>query len=246
MTLKDLSLCKFHLARLAYLLVFIVQLDKHPGTRLTTTAVEWKDLRVMELNGTGWAVIIGHKRREASPNHNDDTAIPLRLNKPSANSAQQDQLRAVLPLPLHTTSLKPSSLQSIFAALSALSSPYPSTSPSSSSIPPPLPPLVPDLDDLRRELAAATLTAGASGGGANTSTSTTTTTTTQPKTTSDEQVKLDGQREAGDPNGEKADEEGNKELDTEMIYLGITIEDSTVVYYKLSKGIKKPADIPDE
>jgi len=36
------------------------------------------------------------------------------------------------------------------------------------------------------------------------------------------------------------------ELDKEMIYIGIVTSDSTVVYYKLTKGIKKPADIPDE
>jgi hypothetical protein len=36
------------------------------------------------------------------------------------------------------------------------------------------------------------------------------------------------------------------ELDKEMIYMGIVTTDSTVVYYKLTKGIKKPADIPDE
>lgn len=38
----------------------------------------------------------------------------------------------------------------------------------------------------------------------------------------------------------------NDELDAETLYLAITTTDSTVVYYKLSKGIKKPADIPDE
>ena len=36
------------------------------------------------------------------------------------------------------------------------------------------------------------------------------------------------------------------ELDKEMIYMGIVTTDSTVVYYKLTKGIKKPADVPDE
>lgn len=36
------------------------------------------------------------------------------------------------------------------------------------------------------------------------------------------------------------------EIDKEMIYMGIVTSDSTVVYYKLTKGIKKPADIPDE
>jgi PDZ domain-containing secreted protein len=45
----------------------------------------------------------------------------------------------------------------------------------------------------------------------------------------------------------KAEKEITKqELDKEMIYMGIVTSDSTVVYYKLTKGIKKPADIPDE
>ena len=35
-------------------------------------------------------------------------------------------------------------------------------------------------------------------------------------------------------------------LDRSMIYVSIVTADSTVVYYKLTRGIKKPADIPDE
>lgn len=42
------------------------------------------------------------------------------------------------------------------------------------------------------------------------------------------------------------EEKSEVELDKEMIYMGIVTTDSTVVYYKLTKGIKKPADIPDE
>ena len=38
----------------------------------------------------------------------------------------------------------------------------------------------------------------------------------------------------------------NEQLDREMIYVAIVASDSTTVYYKLSKGIKKPADIPDD
>lgn len=34
--------------------------------------------------------------------------------------------------------------------------------------------------------------------------------------------------------------------DPETIYVAIGSTDSTVVYYKLSKGIRKPHDIPDE
>lgn len=45
----------------------------------------------------------------------------------------------------------------------------------------------------------------------------------------------------------KSDTAGiGSEIDKEMIYMGIVTSDSTVVYYKLTKGIKKPADIPDE
>jgi hypothetical protein len=35
-------------------------------------------------------------------------------------------------------------------------------------------------------------------------------------------------------------------LDIETLYMAIVASDSTVVYYKLTKGIKKPADVPDE
>lgn len=36
------------------------------------------------------------------------------------------------------------------------------------------------------------------------------------------------------------------QIDPETIYMAIVTMDSTVVYYRLSRGIKKPADIPDE
>lgn len=36
------------------------------------------------------------------------------------------------------------------------------------------------------------------------------------------------------------------DLDRDLIYMAIVTSDSTVVYYKLAKGIRKPADIPDE
>jgi hypothetical protein len=35
-------------------------------------------------------------------------------------------------------------------------------------------------------------------------------------------------------------------LDVKTIYISIVTPDSSVVYYKLTKGIKKPDDIPDE
>jgi hypothetical protein len=41
-------------------------------------------------------------------------------------------------------------------------------------------------------------------------------------------------------------EQANEEIDPETIYMAIATTDSTVVYYRLSRGIKKPADIPDE
>lgn len=42
------------------------------------------------------------------------------------------------------------------------------------------------------------------------------------------------------------DSRSSWEIEKETIYMGIVTTDSTVVYYKLTKGIKKPADIPDE
>ena len=129
-----------------------------------------------------------------------------------AHNPMQDPLRVVLPLPLHTTALKPSSLKSIFTALSSLPI---------SSIPEPFPPLVPAIEELRWQLSN-----GQSG--------------------NKEATK--GQAEP-QPSG-KADSEAIFpeviELDRQMIYIAIVTSDSTVVYYKLSKGIKKPADIPDE
>lgn len=112
-----------------------------------------------------------------------------------------------MPLPLHTTSLKPSSLKSIFGALATLSF---------GDLPAPIPPLVPDMPSLRQELAT---------------------------------------RRGEDPPSRAVEEGGpsppppvstNNEIDKEMVYMGIVTSDSTVVYYKLTKGIKKPADIPDE
>lgn len=55
----------------------------------------------------------------------------------------------------------------------------------------------------------------------------------------------EGSTEKEKDNGQEA-AEVNESIDRETIYLAIVTSDSTVVYYKLSKGIKKPADIPDE
>lgn len=38
----------------------------------------------------------------------------------------------------------------------------------------------------------------------------------------------------------------NNEIDRSLVYTAISMGDSTVVYYKLSRGIVKPADIPDD
>lgn len=47
-----------------------------------------------------------------------------------------------------------------------------------------------------------------------------------------------------------AEEEGEAPstptFDPDTLYMAIVATDSTVVYYKLSRGIKKPHDIPDE
>jgi hypothetical protein len=101
-----------------------------------------------------------------------------------------------LPLPLHTTSLRPSSLRAIFLALSDITP---------SSLPPPIPPVAPSLDELRRRVGrTADLV------------------------------------EAAEP------EVVEVEVDAETLYMAISTTDSSVVYYKITKGIKKPADIPDE
>ena len=118
----------------------------------------------------------------------------------------QDPLRAVLPLPLHTTSLHPSSLREIFSSLSELSV---------SSLPPALPPFVPSIDELQR---------------------------IRHRAKPDHDLIQDQFQE--DEAKEVA--AASVELDRDMIYMAIVTTDSTVVYYRLTKGIKKPADIPDE
>jgi len=110
-------------------------------------------------------------------------------------------LRAVVPLPLHSTSLKPSSLRAIFGSLSNLTV---------SDLPEPIPVLAPDIATLRKQVALA----------------------------KGDDIPEEKEEVSGSGSG--------TELDKEMIYMGIVTSDSTVVYYKLTKGIKKPADIPDE
>ncbi|GHJ84418.1 hypothetical protein NliqN6_0820 [Naganishia liquefaciens] len=53
--------------------------------------------------------------------------------------------------------------------------------------------------------------------------------------------------EAGLVTGQAEEEESAENiLDKETIYISIATPDSSVVYYKLAKGIKKPQDVPDE
>ena len=117
-------------------------------------------------------------------------------------------MRAVVPIPLHTTSLRPSVLREIFSFLSKIDT---------STLPAPDETLVPSIQDLQARIRER------SG------------------------KPIEGELEAGSMNAPREDEEDiSTDLDREMIYMAITTTDSTVVYYKLSKGIKKPADIPDE
>ena len=123
--------------------------------------------------------------------------------------SRKDPLRAVLPLPLHTTSLRPSDLKAIFNALSQLTS---------SDIPPVMTPPAPSIEELHAVIARNRDTADHPADGTN--------------------EKMDqAQVDVGRVNGE---------IDAETIYMAIATTDSTVVYYRLSRGIKKPADIPDE
>lgn len=89
------------------------------------------------------------------------------------------------------------------------------------SLPEPISPFAPTLDELREQLGQ--------------------------RQTSEDAEKLQEEEKGG---SERADEgkpgEKSEEFDMETIYMAIVTGDSTVVYYKLSKGIKKPADIPDE
>ncbi|KAE8539045.1 hypothetical protein D1P53_005415 [Cryptococcus gattii VGV] len=89
------------------------------------------------------------------------------------------------------------------------------------SLPEPIPPFAPTLDELREQL-------------------------------SQIQVPEDAEKAQEDDKGERERTQEGKPgeesegFDRETIYMAIVTGDSTVVYYKLSKGIKKPADIPDE
>ncbi|WVR04644.1 hypothetical protein IAU60_001655 [Kwoniella sp. DSM 27419] len=170
-------------------------LEDHPlqaGPLLTTVydltlSVGWIDTRITTLGE--WVVLIGHKRPE-------------------------DPLRAVLPLPIHTTSLRPSSLKTIFNALSKLDL---------SDLPPPFPPFAPSMDKLRETISVKS--------GLQTDT---TPATSDTAITPAEETLVAASAPAA------------AQLDKETVYTAIVTPDSTVVYYKISKGIKKPADVPDE
>lgn len=127
----------------------------------------------------------------------------------------QDPLRAVLPLPLHTTSLKPASLKAIFSSLSTLGF---------DDLPEVLPPFAQSIEEVQNSLGIA------------------------PRGVEEEAEdpeQEDVQRSEA-VKGEESAEDKSSEIDKETIYMAIVTSDSTVVYYRLSRGIRKPADIPDE
>ncbi|KAL7425274.1 hypothetical protein Q5752_000962 [Cryptotrichosporon argae] len=170
-------------------------------------SVGWHDLRALVLPGTEWAVILGHKRRD-------------------------DPLRPILPLPLHTTALRPSSLRAIFAALSALAE-------DAETVPPALPALAPSVEELRARPAARAEGAHDAQGMQGV------------QHEADGAVRVDATQPASitarDPTGDPGmPMPPTPALDADTLYLAIATPDSTVVYYKLARGIRKPTDIPDE
>lgn len=172
----------------------------------------------MVLPETGWSVIIGHKKQEVS--NSETLAVPQPNCLGSIAKSSQDPLRVVVPLPLHTTALRPSVLKSIFDSLATLDT---STLPGADE------PLIPSVEAVQKEMRSRRK---------------------EEEEDTDSPFDMVSPTEAeGAESGKIAD--GRKELvgqeiDREIIYLAIVTSDSTVVYYKLSKGIKKPADIPDE
>lgn len=153
----------------------------------------------------------------------------------------QDALRVVLPLPLHTTSLRPSSLREIFAALETLET---------SAIPPPAALLVPPVGEVKAELEKRRAERrSANADGAESEGGDVAGAEDDGQQADDELspvIEEGGDGEAGDEPSDSAPVTVNEEIDKETLYMAIVTQDSTVVYYKLSKGIKKPADIPDE
>ncbi|KAK8847419.1 hypothetical protein IAR55_005277 [Kwoniella newhampshirensis] len=180
----------------AFLVPILERYPLQAGPLLTSLydislSVGWIDIRILQLEG--WVVLLGHRRKE-------------------------DPVRAVVPTPIHTTSLHPSSLKSIFSQLSRLDI---------ENLPEIIPALAPTLDELRSR-----------------SNSKTNMGESHPDLSKDEK---DDEAEAGENDRvvEKTSDSESR-IDRETLYLAIVTPDSTVVYYKLSKGIKKPADVPDE
>jgi hypothetical protein len=138
----------------------------------------------------------------------------------------KDPLRVVLPLPLHTTSLRPSVLKTIFGALAELPL---------EGIPGPDELIVPTIKEVQREMDRRKDRAEAKEDGID-----------------DDDDDDDDQHQDNVVSGRTKAEmkqhgtEVQVQIDRSTLYLAIVTTDSTVVYYKLSKGIKKPADIPDE
>ncbi|WVF69785.1 hypothetical protein IAT40_004564 [Kwoniella sp. CBS 6097] len=186
----------------SFLVPFLERYPSQAGPLLTTVydltlAVGWIDTRITSLGG--WVVLVGHKRKE-------------------------DPLRAVLPLPMHTTSLKPSSLRSIFNALSTTSL---------DDLPEPFEPLAPTVDELREKLEGSAVAVAVA--------------PSEVEAADEDSSQADRQHTSDQSQSTSSTTTTTTpELDKETIYTAIVTPDSTVVYYKLSKGIKKPADIPDE
>jgi hypothetical protein len=108
----------------------------------------------------------------------------------------------------------------VFNALSSLSA---------ETVPPADRPLVPTVEDVQAQMASRRAKTDESEGVFDADSPT------------DAGFRPAGAEELGSSRGESC-----SDIDRETLYLSIVTSDSTVVYYKLSKGIKKPADIPDE
>jgi hypothetical protein len=175
-------------------------------------AVEWAELRPLQLPGLSWVSLVGRKRLSVS-------CLCVENNIGSVKLTPQDPLRAVLPLPIRTTALTPAELSAIFRALSLVDI---------ESLPPAMPPLAPSLEALR-ELKAERAAERARAKGDKEGDK------EEPSSAVTEEADADAGPEAA-----------LDEFDPDTLYMAITAPDSTVVYYKLSRDIRKPHDIPDE
>ena len=130
-------------------------------------------------------------------------------------------------MPLHTTSLRPSSLKSIFTSLRSLTL---------DTLPEADEPLVPSIAELKARAGIKTDSHADAEGSADEEEAGHAIAPATP------QEESDAQASASFSDGPAL----GIEIDTDTLYMAICTSDSTVVYYKLSRGIKKPADIPDE